>query len=167
MGLFSLAYSIGATSQVDEEEARVFFEEFQELVKDIDAVGIFTHNATLALPMFIPGFGVAWGFFAAWSTGYAFSSLVTTIPELANIPPLAILYLSPFGIMELVAYFLGISRSFILIRMILKKVNLRPAVRGTTIEIGVMVALLFAGAFIEFYMISMVEEAGFEMPLLE
>ena len=167
MGLFSLAYSIGAASQVDEEEALAFFEEFQELVKDIDAVGIFTHNTTLALPMFIPGFGIAWGFFAAWSTGYAFASIATTVPELGNIPPLALLYLSPFGIMELVAYSLGISRSFILIRMILKKIDLKPTLKNTSIEIGIMIALLLAGGFLEFYMITATAEAGFEMPLLE
>jgi hypothetical protein len=45
-------------STVSEEEATLFMEEFEKLVLDIDAFGIFVHNTTIALPMFIPGFGV-------------------------------------------------------------------------------------------------------------
>jgi len=160
MGLFSVAYQIGSFYEVSEEDAEIFIEEFEELVGDIDAIGIFLHNASIALPMFIPGFGIGWGFFTAWSTGYAFSAITVIAPELSKIPPLAILYLSPFGLMELTAYSLGTSRSFILIHMIIKKVNLRPAIRGTAIEIGVMIGLLLAGGFLEDYMIKLTEESG-------
>ena len=84
-------------SSVSEEEANTFMAEFEELVLDIDAFGIFTHNTTIALPMFIPGFGIAWGLFSAWSTGFAFAAIATTAPQLAEVPPLTILFLSPFG----------------------------------------------------------------------
>jgi len=164
MGLFSAAYQIGAMSEVSEEDALAFLEEFEELIGDIDSVGIFLHNTTIALPMFIPGFGAAWGLFTGWSTGYAFAAIVSQVPELSQIPPLTLLYISPFGAMELVAYSLGISRSYILIKMIIKKVNLRTAIRGTSIEIGIMVGLLLAGGFLEFYMIELAQESGFEMP---
>jgi len=164
MGLFSAAYQIGAMSEVSEEDALAFLEEFEELIGDIDSVGIFLHNITIALPMFIPGFGAAWGLFTAWSTGYAFAAIVSQVPQLSQIPPLTLLYISPFGAMELVAYSLGISRSYILIKMIIKKVNLRTAIRGTSIEIGIMVGLLLAGGFLEFYMIELAQESGFEMP---
>jgi len=160
MGLFSAAYQIGSFYEVSEEDAEIFLEEFEEIIGDIDSMGIFLHNTSIALPMFIPGFGIAWGFFTAWSTGYAFSAIATIFPELSKIPPLAILYLSPFGLMELTAYSLGTSRSFILIHMIIKKVNLRPAVRGTAIEIGVMIGLLLAGGFLEYYMIQLTKENG-------
>ena len=160
LGAFAAAYQIGSFSEVSDEEARKFIEEFEELVKDIDSVGIFLHNTTIALPMFIPGFGVAWGLFSAWSTGYAFASIVSVTPELAGIPPLALLFLTPFGIMELVAYSIGISRSFILIRMIAKKISIKPALKGTGIEIGIMIGLLLAGGFIEHHMISIVQESG-------
>lgn len=111
MALFSAVYQLGSMSEVSDEDANTFMAEFDELVEDIDAVGIFTHNTTISLPMFIPGFGVAWGMFSAWSTGFAFSAITTITPQLAEIPPLAILYLSPFGIMELTAYSLATSRS--------------------------------------------------------
>ena len=151
-------------STISQEEADVFMSEFEELVMDIDAFGIFTHNTTIALPMFIPGFGVAWGLFSAWSTGFAFAAITTTAPILEKVPPLAILFLSPFGLMELTAYSLGISRSFILIQAITKKINLRNLIKPTVIEIGIVVGLLFAGGYLEFYMIELAQEQGFQMP---
>lgn len=164
MALFSGAYQLGSMSEVNDEEAQAFLEEFEELVKDIDSIGIFVHNTSIALPMFVPGFGVGWGLFSAWSTGYAFASIVAVTPILAGMPPLALLYLSPFGIMELVAYSLGTSRSYILIHAIVKKNPLYPIMKPTIIEIGIMIGLLLAGGFLEFYMISLVQESGFELP---
>ena len=61
--------------------------------------------------MFIPGFGVAWGLFSAWSTGIAFAAILIGTPELGAINPLAIL-LTPFGLMEVAAYSIAMSRSF-------------------------------------------------------
>ena len=158
--IFTATYQIGSMTTVSEEEANAFMAEFKELVSDIDAFGIFTHNLTIALPMFIPGFGVAWGLFSAWSTGFAFASIVVTAPQLADISPLSILLLSPFGLMELVAYSFGISRSFILIRAIIKKIDLMPLLKPTLIEIGIMMGLLLAGGYLEFYMIEMAREEG-------
>ena len=153
IGIFSLSYSIGSQSKLSDEESKSFLKEFQKVVEGIDAIGIFEHNASVALPMFIPGFGLAWGAFAAWSTGVAFGALVTTTPALAKIPPLALLYLSPFGVMELVAYSLGMSRSFLLINAIIRRKPLKNELRQTGIEIGIALALLLAGGFIEYSMI--------------
>lgn len=151
-------------TSVSDEDAKNFMLEFEELVLDIDAFGIFVHNTTIALPMFIPGFGVAWGIFSAWSTGFAFAAIVTTAPILAEVPPLAILFLSPFGLMELTAYSIGISRSFILIKAITKKVNLTQFIKPTLFEVGIVISLLLAGGYIEFYMLELAQQEGFEMP---
>jgi hypothetical protein len=165
LGLFASAYHLGSMSNVTQDEANAFMKEFEELVMDIDAFGIFTHNLTIALPIFIPGFGVAWGLFSAWSTGFAFASIVLIAPEIGEIHPLSILFLSPFGIMELVAYSFGISRSFILIRAIVKKIDLIQFVKPTLIEIGIVTGLLLAGGYLEFYMIEMAQEQGMmELP---
>ena len=160
LGFFAAAFQIGSMSDVSEEEAKAFMVEFEDLVLDIDAFGIFTHNLTLALPMFIPGFGVAWGLFSAWSTGFAFASIVLTAPQIAEIPPLSILFLTPFGLIELVAYSFGISRSFILIRAVIKKIDLIQFLKPTLIEIGIVVGLLLAGGYLEFYMIELAQEQG-------
>jgi len=151
-------------STVSEEEANMFMEEFKKLVLDIDAFGIFVHNTTIALPMFIPGFGVVWGLFSAWSTGYAFAAIVTSMPEIADISPLSILFLSPFGLMEIFAYSLGISRSFILIKAVITKSNLSQFIKPTSIEIGIVIILLLVGGYVEFYMIELVQNENIEMP---
>jgi len=151
-------------STVSQEEADLFMEEFKKLVLDIDAFGIFIHNTTIALPMFIPGFGIFWGLFSSYSTGYAFAAIATSVPEVANISPLTILFLSPFGLMEISAYSLGISRSFILIKAIITKTNLLQFIKPTIIEIGIVIALLLAGGYVEFYMIELVENESIEMP---
>ncbi len=164
LGIFVAAFQIGSMSSVSEEEANAFMAEFEELVLDIDAFGIFTHNTIIALPMFIPGFGVAWGIFSAWSTGFAFAAIATTIPEIGEIPPLSILFLSPFGLMEITAYSIGISRSFILIRAVSKKISLRPFIKPTVMEIGIVMGLLLAGGYLEFYMIELAQQNGLEMP---
>ena len=144
---------IGTYSKLSDEESKTFLKEFQKVVEGIDALGIFQHNTSVALPMFIPGFGLAWGAFAAWSTGVAFEALVSTTPALGKIPPLALLYLSPFGVMELIAYSIGMSRSLLLINAIIRKKPLKNELRQTGIEIGIVLTLLFAGAFIEYAMI--------------
>ena len=164
LAIFTIIFQLGSISSDSKEEADLFMEEFEKLVLDIDAFGIFVHNTTIALPMFIPGFGIFWGLFSSWSTGYAFAAIATSIPEVANISPLTILFLSPFGLMEISAYSLGISRSFILIKAIITKTNLLQFIKPTIIEIGVVIALLLAGGYIEFYMIELVENENLEMP---
>ena len=164
LALFTTIFQLGSMSTVSQVEADLFMEEFKKLVLDIDAFGIFVHNTTIALPMFIPGFGIFWGLFSSWSTGYAFAAIATSIPEIANISPLTILFLSPFGLMEISAYSLGISRSFILIKAIITKTSLLQFIKPTIIEIGIVIALLLAGGYIEFYMIELVENENLEMP---
>ncbi|GDY15430.1 hypothetical protein LBMAG54_02860 [Nitrosopumilaceae archaeon] len=166
MGLFAATYQIGSMFQVSEEEANTFMSEFEKLTNNgmIDAIGIFLHNSSVSLPMFIPGFGVVWGLFSAWSTGFAFSAIVSVSPELAKIPPLAILFLSPFGIMELTAYSIATSRSFMLIRAISKKTNLIPFIKPTAIEIGIVIGLLLAGGYLEDFMIKLAHEKSIGLP---
>ena len=164
LAVFTIIFQLGSMSTVSQVEADLFMEEFKKLVLDIDAFGIFVHNTTIALPMFIPGFGIFWGLFSSWSTGYAFAAIATSIPEVANISPLTILFLSPFGLMEISAYSLGISRSFILIKAIITKTNLLQFIKPTIIEIGIVIALLLAGGYVEFYMIELVENENLEMP---
>ena len=164
LAVFTIIFQLGSMSTVSQVEADLFMEEFKKLVLDIDAFGIFVHNTTIALPMFIPGFGIFWGLFSSWSTGYAFAAIVTSMPEIAHISPLSILFLSPFGLMEISAYSLGISRSFILIKAIITKTNLSQFIKPTIIEIGIVIGLLLVGGYIEFYMIELVQNESIELP---
>jgi len=153
LGIFSASFAIGAEVKVSEEESAIVLEEFETLLDEIDAVGIFTHNTLLALPMFIPGFGIVWGLFAAFSTGVAFSAMKSAIPLLDQIPSLSILFMSPFGLMELTAYSIAMSRSYILIHKIIKKMPIRPDIRVICLEVAILVALLLAGGFLEYFLI--------------
>jgi len=158
MGLFSTSYYIGSQTEVSQEDAEAFMEEFDELIEDIDGIGIFLHNSLIALAMFVPGAGVAWGLFSAFQTGLAFSAIALLSPEIAEIHPLALLYASPFGIMELVAYSLGISRSYLLIYKMIKKISIKPDYKIIIIEVGIVLGLLLAGGFLEAYLIGLIEE---------
>ena len=162
MGLFSLSYWIGSMWDVPLEDAEAFNEEFQELIKDIDGIGIFLHNSLIGLTMFIPGFGIAWGFFTSWQTGYAFAALAVMYPFLNDLPggALALLYFSPFGAMELTAYSLGMSRSFLLVHKLIKKISIKPDAKIVAIEVGIAAGLLLAGGILEAYMIEVAELEG-------
>ncbi|MGQ0791094.1 MAG: stage II sporulation protein M [Nitrosopumilaceae archaeon] len=162
VGLFSASYFIGSQSEVSHEDALTFQEEFNNLIEDIDGIGIFLHNSVVALPMFIPGFGIAWGFFSSWQTGQAFAALALLNPIISDIHPLAILYASPFGIMELAAYSIAMSRSLLLIHKIIKKIPIKNDYKIIGIEVGIVVGLLLAGGFLEAYLIQVVEDSGIE-----
>jgi len=157
IAIFSIAYSVGSETKLSEDDSKSFVKQFQGAVEGIDALGIFAHNASVALPMFVPGFGIAWGSFAAYSTGVAFNALISTTPMLSKLPPLALIFFSPFGVMEIVAYSIGMSRSFLLINAIVRKKPLGIELRKTGIEVGIVIVLLLAAGFIEY---SMIQEFG-------
>ena len=156
MGAFATIYQLGSMSEITESEAELVMAEFEDLVDDIDAFGIFLHNTTIALLMFIPGFGMIWGSFSAWSTGFVFAAITFSMPDVEGaIPtmPLALLFLTPFGLLEICAYSLGMSRSLILLVTIIKRQSLLVHLKGTIIEIGIVVVLLLVGGYVEFFMI--------------
>jgi hypothetical protein len=153
LGIFSASFAIGAEIQVSEEESKIVLEELESLIAEIDAVGIFTHNTSLALPMFIPGFGIAWGAFAAFSTGMAFSVIQDANPMLENIPSLTILFMSPFGLMEIAAYSIAMSRSYMIIHKMIKRMSIRQDFRVIGLEIAIVVGLLLTGGFVEWHFI--------------
>lgn len=157
VAVFSTAFTVGSLAEVSEDEAKLFVDEFDKLLSALRdgnfALEIFTHNTKIALPMFIPGFGVGWGVFAAFSTGFAFAALATAEPALAQIPPLALVFATPFGVMEVAAYSIAMSRSFMLIATIVKKAPIRLHAKPVLVEIGFVVGLLLAGGIIEAYMI--------------
>ena len=155
MAIFSAVFAISAEIPLPEEEVEMIMEEFEEMVEGIDAFGIFVHNTALSLPMFIPGFGIIWGMFSAFSTGVAFSAIKSVNPLVEQIPALSILFMTPFGLMEVAAYSLAMSRSYILMHKIIKKITIRNDIRVTLVEILILLGLLLTGGYVEWYMIEM------------
>lgn len=152
VGIFLASYMIGTTYKMSDEEAKKFLNDFQNANQGIDAIGIFFHNSSVALPMFVPAFGVAWGLFTGWQTGAGFNAIIGANAALSNLPPLALLLASPFGILELVAYSIGMSRSFLLVWRIVKRNPLKKQIVPSAIEVGIVVALLLIAGFIEYSM---------------
>ena len=153
--IFTVVYGTSAvTSEPTEEEIEEVMSFFEEIVDTIDGIGIFAHNTTIALPMFIPGFGVVWGLFSAYSTGFAYSAIAAANTDSAQLNPLAIL-LTPFGLMEMASYSLAMSRSTLLAKDVFQKNwnQIKTDKLIISIEIGIVVTLLLIGGIVEMWMI--------------
>ena len=158
MAIYSLSFQIGTTTEVSPEEANDFVQEFLSSTQDSDGLGFFLNNVSASLPMFVPGLGAILGIYSGWSTGFGFAALITMAPGLANIEPLTILYYSPYGIMELAAYSIAMSRSFHVVYSLVKKVNPISLIKPSLIEIGIVIGLLITAGFLEEYMIKLAQE---------
>jgi CBS domain-containing protein len=157
MIVFIIAYSVGATIvHIDAGQAEFIKTHFQEQIKGINQYGIFANNLRVALGMFIPGFGIALGGFSAFSTGLVFNAIAQASPALSNISPL-IVFLTPFGILEIIAYGIAISRSGILSYQLIKDTNRKNSWRKyvipTVVEIAIVITILFIAATVEWQMI--------------
>lgn len=119
---FVVAYSLGGAMDMSKEEAKKLKTEFDNNeMKNIDRNKIFLNNLVISLEMFIPGFGTGFGIFVGYSTGFASNAIAeesanhlsraTTFEELVK----------PFGLLEVFAYGLSISRSAMIIFPIMKK----------------------------------------------
>ena len=153
--IFTVVYGGSAvTSEPTEEEIEEVMSFFEEIIDTIDGIGIFVHNTTIALPMFIPGFGVAWGLFSAYSTGFAYSAIAASNAQVAQLNPLAVL-LTPFGLMEMASYSLAMSCSTLLAKDVFQKNwnQIKSDKLIISIEIGIVVALLLIGGIVEMWMI--------------
>ncbi len=146
--MFIAAYSIGAALPMTQQEAEQVTTEFIARIEGIDGAGIFQNNILAALGMFVPGFGVGLGIYSGVSTGMVFNAFALVYPSLAGVSPLSVLA-TPFGVLEVFAYGLAISRSGILVHHFIRRKPWRQYIVITLIEIGVVLAALLIGAQIE------------------
>jgi uncharacterized membrane protein SpoIIM required for sporulation len=135
-------------------EANDLRNEFSFFINGIDQTGIFVHNAKLALSEFVPLLGIGLGIYYDLSTGVIIGVLEPDLNANVNgILPLLLFIITPFGLMELFAYGIAISRSGMLFHSLLKRKHWREYLLPTLIEIGVVLVLLSIGAVIEYEMI--------------
>lgn len=160
---FTVALQVGSLIPVDPVEAKAFISGLEAQIKGIDSVGIFIHNTSIALLMFVPFGGALWGIVTASQTGLAYSALITVQPSMSIMPAVGLLFLSPFGIMELVAYSIAMSRSLIVGHRLLKRQFTRLEAKHLVIDIGILIGLLLAGAFIEHILIQWATNSGFDL----
>ena len=147
LGLFQLGFSIKIDKSFSEELSKNFIEQIQ----DINETGIFLNNLKIALVMFIPMAGIVIGGFSAFSTGLIFNS----ITNLSNVqyPNPLIVFLTPFGILELVSYGIALSRGGIFLYEISKRRISKKSIAHLLAEIVLVSIMLFIGALIEWNMI--------------
>ncbi len=160
---FTVALQVGSLFPVDPVEAKAFISQLESQIEGIDAIGIFLHNSALSLLMFVPFGGALWGIVTASQTGLAYSALITVQPSMSFMPAVGLLYLSPFGIMELVAYSIAMSRSLIVGHRLLKRQFNRLEAKHLAIDVGILLGLLLAGAFIEHELIQWASDQGFNV----
>jgi hypothetical protein len=171
--VFLAAYSGGAAFPLSDEDAAMVRDQFADQIEGIDQYGIFFNNMKLSLAMFIPAAGAGTGVFVGFATGTVYSAIAEQTPSLANIPPLLI-FVTPFGIMELFVYAMAMSRSGILIVRIVKDKPWRSdqrrpfyqdTLKPTFIEIGIAAAVLLAAAIIEWELIELL--GGLDSTILQ
>jgi hypothetical protein len=149
---FLIAYSAGAAVHMGKQQTADLRQHFAQQIRGIDQNGIFINNAKIALGMFVPAAGIGLGVISGFYTGMIFTAIAQT-STLNNVPPLIIL-ITPFGIMEVFAYGIAISRSGILIYQLVKKKPWREYAIPILIEVGIVILVLLVGAVIEWQIIT-------------
>ena len=157
--VFLISFTVGTLVTFDEFTSQELKEQFQNKIKNIDSLGIFFNNFLISILMFIPGIGIAFGLFSGFSTGNIFVIITRDLP--IQIPPLLV-FLTIFGIMELVSYGIAISRSYLLLISIIKRTNIKENLIYTGIEIGIVSIILFVSAIIEWDLIR--QSGGLNFP---
>ena len=153
MIFFLSMFYIGYSFKIDESFSDEISKNFINQLGSIDEFSIFLNNIKIALIMFIPIVGIIMGAISGFSTGLVFNSMMDLPGAAVSYSNPLIIFLTPFGILELVSYGLAISRSGILIYEILKKVLVKKSLIYPTIEIVLVTGLLIIGAIIELIMI--------------
>ncbi|HKR72965.1 MAG TPA: stage II sporulation protein M [Candidatus Nitrosocosmicus sp.] len=148
LGIFFVGFSF----KMDESFSKELSKNFINQIRDIDEFGIFFNNLKIALVMFIPVIGIIMGTISGFSTGLVFNSIMDMSSPTSYYNPL-IIFLTPFGILELLSYGLAISRGGILFFELIKKKFTKKSLIYLLVEVALVGIMLLAGAIIEWTMI--------------
>jgi Stage II sporulation protein M len=151
MIFFLSIFYLGFSFKMEESMSKELSKNFINQVSNMDEFGIFLNNLKIALVMFIPVIGLVMGTISGFSTGLVFNSIMN-LSDVTYSNPLVI-FLTPFGILELASYGLAISRGCILIFELLKKKFTKKSLFYLLIEVALVSGMLFVGAIIEWMMI--------------
>jgi uncharacterized membrane protein SpoIIM required for sporulation len=151
MLFFLSIFYLGFSFEMDESFSKELSKNFMNQISDIDEFGIFLNNLKIALVMFLPIIGLVMGTISGFSTGLVFNSIMN-LSGITYSNPLVI-FLTPFGILELASYGLAISRGCILLFELLKKKFTKKSLFYLLIEVALVSGMLFVGAIIEWMMI--------------
>jgi len=148
----------GSLMPVDLQQARQINDELNQTVTTAQQNGtlvqsIFSNNFLITLIMFVPVLGPVFGFYVLFSTGTAINAIA-----IAQGYPLVLvlfaLVLTPVFWLEFAVYSTALAESIWLFRRILQGRGLRE-LKNLGILIAVCAGLLFLGAVIEAWLISL------------
>ena len=146
---FLFVYFSGASFHMSSQEARDVLQQIGTKNRQLDQLSIFLNNVKPALGMFIPAFGVGLGIYSAFSTGMVFNAAAIIYPALKGVSPLTA-FLTPFAVMEVFSYGLAMSRSGMLVYLLIKRRSYwRQYAVHTAIEIAIVVVILLIGSVVE------------------
>ncbi|WP_458747626.1 stage II sporulation protein M [Candidatus Nitrosocosmicus sp. T] len=151
MLFFLSIFYLGFSFEMDESFSKELSKNFMNQISDIDEFGIFLNNLKIALVMFLPVIGLVMGTISGFSTGLVFNSIMNLSGVTYSNP--LVIFLTPFGILELASYGLAISRGCILLFELLKKKFTKKSLFYLLIEVALVSGMLFVGAIIEWMMI--------------
>jgi len=154
MVIFTGVFQLSAFIEVEEQERQEVNDMIIGKMETVDGKGIFFNNVYLGLMMFIPFVGFAFGVMSSALTGVTFSA-IAQVHDI-DLPAFMMLFGSPFGFMELVAYSIAMSRSVLIFNKLRKKETrkfTRTDIKYIFAEVGIVVGLLLVGGMVEAYMI--------------
>jgi len=157
--VFLVVFLIGSYTSLSDEESKELLTALAQATANIgdgDPIFIAKHNISVSIFQFIPGFGFVLGAMSALMTGTVISAISM---EINIIQPWMgiLLFLTPVGILELSAYALAMSRSWLWTVMLIKhrtKANIKSMIKPTIIEICILLTLLVIGGYVESWMIA-------------
>jgi len=98
--MFLGLFLAGTLTPLTAEESTMLLTEMakatEALAEEIDPIFIAVHNTSIALPMFIPGFGVIWGDIAGYQTGLIVAAMASEIDGFEGWMGLS-LFITPVG----------------------------------------------------------------------
>lgn len=152
---FLALFHAGSQVELPEEQAQMMIKQLRSQIQDIDGFGIFLHNMLIAAMMFIPIGGTLVGAGSALSTGFVFSAMSLENAALTQIPSIA-MFITPFGMMELISYGIAMATSILWLRVLFtkeRKQQLKKALGNTMRGLAIVTPILLVAGMIEFYMI--------------
>lgn len=154
MAIFTGVFQLSSFVEVEESERQEVNDMIMEKMETVDGKGIFFNNVYLGLMMFIPFVGFAFGVMSSALTGVTFSAIAQV--NNIDLPAFMLLFGSPFGFMELMAYSIAMSSSVLIFNKLRKKETRKFTIieiKNLFAEVGIVVGLLLVGGIIEAYMI--------------
>lgn len=147
-----LTFIIGSLWSMSSQDVTTVSDSARSMLSEVDSAPlIFFSNFRVSLLMCIPFFGVAFGFYVMWHTGFILHALSLSLglePLLMDL----ILLVSPVSVMEFTAYSIATSESVIFSKLVVWKILKRKTnenARKHLIFLALMVLCLAVAAVVE------------------